>query len=539
MLKITLHDGPDQLRFQLEGKLVGPWVAELAQCWTTAQSIAQNKPTVIDLEGVTFIDEAGEDLLERISAAGARLIATEPLTRLMVEEAAATTSGHAKKRRCLAILTHLPIFFGLILMAGIAFGQQPAIKLTLRDAVAIALRQNPQIQIANLNLVEANQGEQIARSALLPQVTAEANDRITRANIAAQFGMRLPGFPQHIGPFNVVEAGIGFAAPVFDLALFRRYQLSRQDTKTAAAQQNTVREQYVLLVVSQYLGGLRATADVKAARSRVELAKALLDQATDLLNAGAGTRIDTLRADVEYQNERQRLIVAETDLRTALYGVSRLLNLDPQQPVELADAVSFFATPAFDAAATLEAAYNTRPEMLALRSQIRSLELRKKAASDERLPRLTISGGWLEQGLTPGSAIPVYQYEAGLQVPLFTGGRIRTQTAVAGVELSKAEQTERDLRSRIADEVKTAADRLQAARSEVDVANQALRLAEEEVEQARDRFQAGVTNNIEVITAQNELARANDNQIFALYRYNQARADLAHATGQMESLYAK
>jgi outer membrane protein len=87
--------------------------------------------------------------------------------------------------------------------------------------------------------------------------------------------------------------------------------------------------------------------------------------------------------------------------------------------------------------------------------------------------------------------------------------------------------------------VRTAAAQLDAAKSEVDVANLGIDLAREEVTQARDRFEAGVANNIEVITAQDELARANDNQIAALYRYNQARADLAHATGQMESLYAK
>jgi len=73
----------------------------------------------------------------------------------------------------------------------------------------------------------------------------------------------------------------------------------------------------------------------------------------------------------------------------------------------------------------------------------------------------------------------------------------------------------------------------------VDVANQAVGLANEEVTQARDRFQAGVANNIEVISAQDALARANDNQIVALYRYNQARADVAHATGQMEAVYAR
>jgi outer membrane protein len=87
--------------------------------------------------------------------------------------------------------------------------------------------------------------------------------------------------------------------------------------------------------------------------------------------------------------------------------------------------------------------------------------------------------------------------------------------------------------------VKTAIAQLESARSEVDVANLGVKLARDEVDQARDRFQAGVANNIEVITAQDELARANDNQIAALYRYNQARADLAHATGEMETLYAR
>ena len=100
-------------------------------------------------------------------------------------------------------------------------------------------------------------------------------------------------------------------------------------------------------------------------------------------------------------------------------------------------------------------------------------------------------------------------------------------------------QQEQDVRNRIALEVKTAIAQLASARSEVDVANLGIHLARQEVEQARDRFQAGVANNVEVVQAQDVLARANDNQIAALYRYNQARADLAHSVGQMEALYAK
>ena len=111
--------------------------------------------------------------------------------------------------------------------------------------------------------------------------------------------------------------------------------------------------------------------------------------------------------------------------------------------------------------------------------------------------------------------------------------------AKADLELKKIEQQRTDLKNQIALEVKTSQAQLDAAQHEVDVANLGVKLAKEEVTQARDRFQAGVANNIEVVSAQDALARANDNQIVALYRYNQSRADLSHAIGQIEDVYSK
>jgi outer membrane protein TolC len=201
--------------------------------------------------------------------------------------------------------------------------------------------------------------------------------------------------------------------------------------------------------------------------------------------------------------------------------------------------VSFFDTPETPVDQTIEQAYATRSELRQIATQERQADLALRTAGDERLPRLSVSGNWVEQGLTPASAIPVYNYQASLDFPLFTGGRIEAQRASADIAIRQLKQQEQDLRNRIALEVKTAIARLDSARSEVDVAKQGVGLAQQEVEQARDRFQAGVANNIEVITAQDELARANDNQIGAFYRYNQARADLAHAEGQMEALYAR
>jgi outer membrane protein TolC len=177
--------------------------------------------------------------------------------------------------------------------------------------------------------------------------------------------------------------------------------------------------------------------------------------------------------------------------------------------------------------------------MRALHSQEERAALAARTAADQRLPKVEFSGFWVEQCLAPDSIIPVYQYQGSVIFPLFTGGRIQAERAQADLAIRQLQQRETDLRNRIALQVKTAVAQVAAARNEVTVANLGIQLAREEVTQARDRFQAGVTNNIEVITAQDELARANDNQIGALYRYNQARASLAYAVGQMETLYAK
>ncbi len=531
MLKITTHDSAAAVTFQVEGKLVAAWAKELEQAWNACP--LERKARVVDLTGTLFIDEEGKRVLTKLFREGAFFRTAGPLTCSIVAE---ITGKRQRPWRGVLVQSVL-----LLLTAGwIARAADPEpLKLTLHDAVEMALKQNPQVQIANLNIAESLENQNIARSGLLPQVNFDGSQIVRRANLQALFGSAVPGFPGHIGPFWVTQAGPAGTAPIFDLTAWRRWQASKENVTESRAQNQTVREQNVQLVVSQYLGCLRAAADVKAAQSRVDLAKALFDQATDMQRSGVGTGIDTLRANVQYQNERQRLIDASTELKTSLYGLTRLLNLDPHQSVELADESQFFRTEEFNSDQSVEGAFTARPELKALASQIRSATLQKQEAGDERLPKVSLTGSWALQGLTPVSMIPTYDYEANLQVPLFTGGRIKGQIAAADIELKKLAQQQADLRDRIALEVKTAGAQLEAARSEVDVANQGVDLAGQEVTQARDRFQAGVANNIEVITAQDELARANDNQIAALYRYSQARADLAHATGQMETLYAK
>ncbi len=534
MLKITQQQTTATLRFLLSGQISGPWVEELRRATAGGAHV---KTRLLDLTEVTFIDDDGTRLLCDLYHAGFRFTGSGPMIDAWTEK---ITGKRPCRRRpgMPAIVAVLLLFAGLAHLNAQTNLATP-VRLTLAEAVKRALAENPNVQIANLNIAEGQSNETLARSQLLPQVSFRAGDGVIRGNVETSLGRTFPGIPQHIGPFWVTQAGGVYSAPIFDLTLFRRYRAAQHFTNAARAQSESVREQYALLVVSQYLGALRSEADVKAAQSRVELAQSLLTLAGDLQKNGVGTRIDTLRSDVELQNEKQVLLTAETARQTAINGLSRLLNLGPNQPVELSDQMTFFETPAAGISESLQAAYASRPELKQIAAQVKALESEKAAAKAERYPRLVTTGGYREEGLSPASMIPAYQFSAGVEVPLFTGGRIGADIARSDIEIRKVRQSAQDLRNQIALEVKNAIVQLESARNQVNVARQAVSLATEEVQQARDRFQAGVTNNIEVITAQDELARANDNETAALYRFNQARADLARATGHITALYTK
>jgi outer membrane protein len=417
--------------------------------------------------------------------------------------------------------------------------EESVLKLSLREAVQLALLQNPQVQIASINLAQSEQDKNTARSALMPQLSAEVSEAVRRSNLEAFTGKSVEGFPKVVGPLQVFQGGGTFAFPIFDLTLWRRWQAAGHAVSGMEAQINSVHERIVLLVVSQYLGCLRAAADVSARKSQVDLAEALYQLAADLQANGVGTRIDELRADVVRQNEKQRLIVAETQAKTSLYALGQLLNIESEKTIELSDTMKFSQTPKIETEETLALAYEARPEMRALDARLKMIQRQKEASRAIRLPSFHADGLWAYQGLSINNSIPIYQYQVRMSLPLFTGGRIKADIAKSDLEEKKVMQEKVDLRNQITLQVKVAIAAIESARNEVDVAELGLKLASEEVVQARDRFEAGVANNIELITAQDELARANDNQINALYRYNQARADLAHASGQMELLYSK
>ena len=557
MLRITTEIKRGKLTLYIEGRLTGPWVGALEQCWRELSERGERQRFYINLCGVSFIDDAGKVLLKEMHRQGGELIAEGCLNQAIVNEIVSKKSkkdsssekdpSHKKGAPIIFYIALLSLTLGAIGARGQSPNPAPpanttadTVRLNLEQAVALALKQNPTQQIAKLNAAESVQDKNISRAELLPQADFRVADSANRVNIQAQFGgQRIPGLPQHVGPYQLFSAGPSFSTPILDLSLWKKYQASRSDVDAATANSLSTREQVILLVVSQYIGTLRNVANVEASKSRVELAQALYDQAADLQKEGVGTGIDTLRANVELQNEKQRLIEATNDRDSSLFGLSKLLNLDPKQKIELADSLGFFDTPQPGVDDSIDLALSDRQEWKELQAQEKSLRYQKQSVQYSRLPALRFDGNWAYLGTSGSTGIPTYQYQASVNMPLFTSGRIHAEITRADLEIQKIEQQKFDTRNQIALDVKTALLNLDSARNEVQVANLGVQLAKDEVEQARDRFRAGVANNIEVISAQDSLARANDNQIIALYRFNQARADFARSVGQMEKTYAR
>ncbi len=410
--------------------------------------------------------------------------------------------------------------------------------LTVTSAVDLALQQNLDLQIANLETSMSQQDRAAARAELLPHAELDANDAVVRYNTRAQLGIQPAIIPHAVGPYQVVHAGPAFSTPIFDLTLIRQYQASGHRLLAARADEQAVREETVLLTVSEYMAHLRALAAISAAQSRVELAQRLVAQAEDLLKDGVATRIDVSRAQVRLSEEQQRLIDAQRDAETTLFALERILSLPANQQIEFADQQDFFSTPSLGFSDPLATALNQRPELNALSERVKASQLAHKAAVDESLPKLTFEGSWNEQGETFAQSTPGYDYSVGVKIPIFTGGRLRAERRKTALVEQQAEKKLAHERNVVTEQVRDGRVELQAALHQVELGRQQVKLANEEVTLSLGRFQSGVTDNIEVTAAQDSLARANDSEIGALFRYNIARAQLAWAAGGAEQTFS-
>ena len=406
------------------------------------------------------------------------------------------------------------------------------ITLTPLDAIQRGLKYNLALMFSQ----QASQAAQGARWRALGDVLPNFNGRIAETtqqiNLAA-FGLSVPGFPQIVGPFAIFDARVIGTASV-DLKNIATYRARVEELKAADFNYQNARDLIVLVVGGTYMQVLASNARVASMQAQLQTAQTLLTQAQDMKNAGMTPAIDVLRAQVEVQIQQQRVIASTNDFETQKLRLARLIGLPVGQQFQLTNNIPLTPAAPLTLDQALERAYRDRPDYQSAKAQLRAAEQSKRAANAEALPSLQFNGDYGVLGRRPTDSHGTYTATAGLKIPIFQGGRVRGDIMQADALMKRRQNEVDDLRGRIEFEIRSAFLDLQSAADQVKVAQSSTQLAQETLTQAQDRFRAGVTNNIEVVQAQEAIATTNENFINSTFIYNVAKLSLARALGVAE-----
>lgn len=407
--------------------------------------------------------------------------------------------------------------------------------LTILDAINRGLKNNLGLFLSGTE-ADAARAERLRRlSDLLPNVQAHSNITRQKLNLAV-FGIPLgPGVPTVVGPFDVLDSRATVTQSILDLHALNNSRASVQDARAAALSRLQARELVVLVVGNAYLLANADAARVETANAQYNTAKTIYDRAVDLKKAGVVAGIDVLRAQVQMQSQQQRLLAARNDFQKQKLALARAIGLPPAQEFDLADKVPYAPDRPMDFATVLDRAYRSRPDYLAAQSRLRAAELSKRAAEAEYLPSIAASGDYGAIGRTFGDSRATYSASLGVKVPVFTGGKNRADVLDAEVTRRQREAELGDLRSGIEFEIRDAMLDVASSAERVQVAQQSVELAGQQLAQAQDRFTAGVSGNLELVQSQEAVASANEDLISSLYAHNVAKLMLARAAGVAEA----
>lgn len=410
--------------------------------------------------------------------------------------------------------------------------------LTLRDAIARALRYN-------LGQIESGENERIARgerlralSALLPQVSAGASENVEQFS-AATLGIKVPQVPAVIGPFSYSTAQANANQSLFNFESIQHFRAARTAEAAAQLTYSDTLDVITLVVGNAYLEVIQASSRVTTEEAQVQNAQALYNQAVDQLQAGTSPKIDVTRSGVQLHTEQYNLSIARNNFAIAKLNLARAIGLPLGQTFDLVDQLPYADIHPQTVEDALNSAYRSRSDFRAALSSEKSAQQQLSATRGERYPVLAASGDYGVQGPNLGRLHGAFTFQAGVSVPIFTGGRIKGDITEAEATLRQRKAEAENLRGQIDYDVRTAFLNLQAAKEQVEVARQNVDLANENLARSQERFAAGVTDSVEVVQAQQSLASANDQYISGLYSHNLAKLQLARAVGAARTNYSQ
>ena len=406
---------------------------------------------------------------------------------------------------------------------------QPLV-LSLDDVVEMALQTNLDIRLVDLAL----------REALAAVGEAKAADRVL-VDFAASYSrlgpvssMEIPGT---IPPITITTGtdrnwmyGVNLYKSLYSsgrnraLVTLARLNVESKELETAIA-----RRQIALAATAMFYGITRAAGFVDVAADTVASAREHWRLAAARYEAGAVPRFDVMRAEVEVANAEQELIVAETAVKTAKAALKTILHIDVTRPIELT-AEPIPATLAVDPHLSINTAYENRQELKVGRKGIQLALTNRRRARAARGLNFDLIGGYDRQragGLGGGD----YAWNVTLSATkkLADGGASRSKEAQALAQSEQARTLLAKLHDDIAQEVWQAYLDLEQAKSRLTSAAKTVELAEEALRIAEVRYEAGIATPVEITDARVALTGARTNHVDAIYGYRVAEAQLASA----------
>jgi outer membrane protein TolC len=407
------------------------------------------------------------------------------------------------------------------------------LRLTLSEAISRAVRYN-------LGAIESDENTRVARgqrllalSSLLPQVSAGLNENVDQVNFTALglAAIKIPGIPAVAGPFSCSTVSASLSQTLFSYESIQHFRAARTSEQAAQLSYKDTLDVITLTVGNAYLQVIEAHSRIEAEEAQVQNAKALYDQAVDDFQAGTSPRIDVTRTAVQLHTEEYNLSVARNNFEIAKLTLGRAIGLPLGQAFEISDQLPYAEINPPTVEDALKMAYNVRNDFRSALNSAKSAEQTLSAAKGERYPVVAVNGDYGDQGATFSQSHGIFSFEAGINVPLFTGGRIKGDITQAEATVRQRKAEAENIRGQIDYDVRTAFLNLNAAKEQVDVAHQNVDLANDNVARSKERFAAGVTDSVEVVQSEQSLASANDQYITSLYGHNLAKLALARALG--------
>ncbi len=414
------------------------------------------------------------------------------------------------------------------LIEGKATGSELA--LSLDEALRRGLRTNLGLILQSSNEKNSN-GQRLEQlQSLLPTITGSASIEVQQVNLAA-YGLKFPGLNPIIGPFQTVDFRAYLTQNLINVQSLETYLAAKHNFQSAKLTAEDARDMVALTVGNAYLLCIADGARIEAVNAELATSKVTLDQAVASHDAGTSPRIDVLRAQVDYQNEQQSLISAANQLAKDKLALARTIGLPLEQQFRLTDLVPYKALDGMDPDTAFARALKTRKDLAASAESVKAARASKTAAFADQLPVLSANGDFGDLGTTPGHSHGSFTATGQVTAPILQIARIRGEEAVADAQFESARATFSDRIQQVNADVRDSLLDIQAAAKLVDVAQSNLALAREALDEAQQRFRAGVSDNLPVSQAQSQTEQANDQYISALYQHNVAKLSLARAMG--------